>query len=95
MKNAGTKDGDILEPWHIIAICILFVVGITVLTTCFFIVRRLHELHVQHNKIDGELFVSDSGEMYSEFGIPVDELVTKDYILMKVNHVIMKGGEKK
>lgn len=94
-KSIVIKGGDILEPWRIIVICILFVVGITVFTTCFFIVRRLHELHAQHNKIDGELFISDSGEMYSEFGIPVEELVAKDYILMKVNHVTMKGGEKK
>lgn len=84
-----------MEPWHIIVICILFVIGVTVFTTCFFVVRRLHELHTQHNKIDGELFVSDSGDMYSEFGIPVDELISKDYILMKVNHVATKGGEKK
>jgi hypothetical protein len=94
-KSIVTKDGDILEPWHIIVICILFVVGITVFTTCFFIVRRLHELHTQHNKVDGELFISDSGEMYSEFVVPVDELISKNYILMKVNHVAIKGGEKK
>lgn len=97
-KSIVIKGGDILEPWHIIVICILFVVGITVFTTCFFVVRRLHELHAlhaQHNKIDGELFISDSGEIYSEFVVPVDELISKDYILMKVNHVAMKGGETK
>lgn len=94
-KSIVIEGGDILEPWHIVVICILFVVGITVFTTCFFVVRRLHELHAQHNKIDGELFISDSGEMYSEFVVPVDELISKNYILMKVNHVTIKGGENK
>lgn len=94
-KSIVIKDGDILEPWHVIVICILFVIGVTVFTTCFFVVRRLHELHTQHNEIDGELFVSDSGEMYSEFVVPVDELISKNYILMKVNHVAIKGGENK
>lgn len=93
-KSIVIKGGDILEPWNIVVICILFVVGIAVFITCFFIVRRLHELHTQHNKIDGELFISDSGEMYSEFAVPVDELISKNYILMKVNHVTIKGGEK-
>lgn len=38
-------------------------------------------------KIEGELFVSETGEMFSEFGIPVDEILNRDYILLKVNQI--------
>jgi hypothetical protein len=66
--------------------------GIPFLVTCFHIIRRLRELHKEHNKYEGELFVSDGGEIFSEFHIPIGELTSKDYILLKVTKVEPKGG---
>ena len=77
----------LLEPYMIIVVCVLFVIGVAVITTSFFIVRRLHELHKVHNKIEGELFISDDGEMFAQYGIPIEEILERDYILLKVNRV--------
>lgn len=91
--NIVIKDGDyILEMWEIIVLCIAFVVGIVITVTAGFIIRRLHELHTQHNVIDGTLFITVDGEIYSEFGISIEELSNKDYILMKIDSSIKEGG---
>lgn len=80
-------DNYILESYMIIVIAVLFVIGVAMITTSFFIVRRLHELHKAHNKIEGELFISDDGEMFAQYGIPIEEILERDYILLKVNRV--------
>lgn len=84
-------------PGFIIAMIATVLIGVPVLTTSFFIIRRLHELHTSHNKIDGELFISDTGDMYAEYGIPIPEILERSYILLKVNHISpiikTKGGK--
>ena len=68
-----------------IAICIIgFVVGIPIIVFCINAIKRLHYLKKTNLKIEGELFVSTTGEVFSEFGIPIDEIVNRDYILLKV-----------
>ena len=85
------------SPGFIVAMVIVILIGVPVLTTSFFVVRRLHELHTAHNKIDGELFISDTGDMYAEYGIPIPEILERNYILLKVNHIghitQTKGGK--
>lgn len=81
------EDDYALEPYMIVVIAVLFVIGVAVITTSFFIVRRLHELHKVHNKIEGELFISEDGEMFAQYGIPIEEILERDYILLKVNRV--------
>jgi hypothetical protein len=79
--------------WFIVAIVVSCLIGVPFLTLSFFVVRRLHELHTQHNKIDGELFISDSGECFAEYGIPIPEIINRNYILLKVHHIGGKENE--
>lgn len=77
----------------ILLIALIAVIGIPLIILTFFVCRRLHEMHATHNVIEGELFVSDDGEIFSEFGIEVSELCKRDYILLKVHHVKPKLKE--
>ena len=70
---------------------IVWIIGIvliglpfTVLT--FFIVRRLRQLSI-FRSLQGEIFINDEKEVYSQFYIPIDALSEKEYILLKVNRV--------
>ena len=78
--------------WFIVAVIIACLIGVPFLTLSFFVIRRLHELHTQHNKIDGELFIADTGECFAEYGIPIPEIINRNYILLKVHHI---GGKEK
>lgn len=75
------------DPGVIIALVLGVVIGVPIITCAFFIIRRLHELHTVHNKIEGELYVSEAGDMYAEYLIPISDIVTRDYILLKVNTI--------
>jgi hypothetical protein len=81
------------DPIVVAMIVLAVVIGVPVLTVSFFVVRRLHELHESHNKIDGELYISDDGDMYAEYGIPIPEILERNYILLKVNHIGGKENE--
>jgi hypothetical protein len=81
-----------VTPGFVIALVLSCLIGVPFLTLTFFVSRRLHELHTQHNKIDGELFISDSGECFAEYGIPIPEIINRNYILLKVHHI---GGKEK
>lgn len=63
----------------------------------FFIkaIKRLNYLKKTNLKIEGELYVSSGGDIFSEFGIPVDEIVQRDYILLKVNPIKTTPKEEK
>ena len=77
----------------ILILVLVLVIGIPLVVLTFFVCRRLHEMHTTHNTIEGELFVSDDGEIFSEFGIPVSELCEREYILLKVHHIKPKAKE--
>ena len=77
----------------IILIALILTIGIPLIVLTFFVCRRLHEMHNTHNTIEGELFVSDDGQIFSEFGIPIDEICKREYLLLKVHHVKPKQKE--
>lgn len=77
----------------VLLIVLVLVIGIPLIVLTFFVCRRLHEMHTTHNTIEGELFVSDDGGIFSEFGIPVTELCKREYILLKVHHIKPKVKE--
>ena len=72
------------------------VLGIPILIACYTMIRRMHELHISRQKIEGEIFVSNAGELFSEFHISIPELAERDYILVKVTKINVKdrGGIK-
>ena len=76
-----------LDPSFIVILITCIVVGIPIIIFCISVIRRLRYLRKMDLKIEGELFVSETGEMFSEFGIPVDEILNRDYILLKVNRI--------
>lgn len=59
--------------------------------TALHVVRRLRFLSKRKEEAIGTLFVSDDGDIFSEFEVPVDNLAQRDYIYLKVHHV--KKGE--
>ena len=71
----------------ILLVILIVLIGIPLIVLTFFVCRRLHEMHTTHNTIEGELFVSDDGGIFSEFGIPVSELCEREYVLLKVHHI--------
>lgn len=73
----------------IIAVLVLIIIS----TLTFFVCRRLSELHRERLKPEGHIFVDDTGDMFSEFDIPMAELIKRDYILVKVTHVKPKTKE--
>lgn len=77
----------------ILLVILIVLIGIPLIVLTFFVCRRLHEMHTTHNTIEGELFVSDDGGIFSEFGIPVSELCEREYVLLKVHHIKPKIKE--
>lgn len=61
------------------------------LVVAVYVVKRLRYLSKRKEEAIGTLFVSDDGEIFSEFEVPVDNLAQRDYIYLKVHHV--KKGE--
>jgi hypothetical protein len=64
---------------------------ILTLVVAVHVVRRLRYLSKRKEEAIGTLFVSDDGDIFSEFEVPVDNLAQRDYIYLKVHHV--KKGE--
>lgn len=61
------------------------------LVVAMHVVKRLRYLSKRKEEAIGTLFVSDDGDIFSEFEVPVDNLAQRDYIYLKVHHV--KKGE--
>lgn len=61
------------------------------LVVAVYVVKRLRYLSKRKEEAIGTLFVSDDGDIFSEFEVPVDNLAQRDYIYLKVHHV--KKGE--
>ena len=61
------------------------------LVVAVYVVKRLRYLSKRKEEVIGTLFVSDDGDIFSEFEVPVDNLAQRDYIYLKVHHV--KKGE--
>lgn len=71
----------------LLAVCLVITVSVIILT--YFVCRRLHELHTQHNKVDGDIFVEPDGGIHASFNIPPEEM--GEFILLKVHNVTVKG----
>lgn len=80
-----------LQYGIIIALSIGMVIGIPFIVFMIHVIQRLRYLKSENRTIEGELFVTDEGEIYSEFGIDFEEIKTRDTILLKVHH-IKSGG---
>lgn len=75
----------------IIVLITCMIVGIPFIIFMIHVIQRLRYLKSENRTIEGELYVTDEGEIYSEFGIDFDEIKTRDTILLKVHH-IKSGG---
>ena len=64
----------------------IVLIGLPFIVLTYFIVRRLRQLSI-FRSLQGEIFINDEKEAYSQFYIPIDELSEKEYILLKVNRV--------
>ncbi len=82
-----------MEPQYgvIIALTIGMVIGVPFIVFMIHVIQRLRYLKSENRTIEGELFVTDEGEIYSEFGIDFEEIKARDTILLKVHH-IKSGG---
>lgn len=83
---ASVEWAPIYTLW-LVAIC---VIGVPLMTLSFFVIRRLKELRAMHKSAEGDLYISDRGEMYAEYSIPIPEIVERDYILLNVHHITLK-----
>jgi hypothetical protein len=80
------------DTTYLILIIFGFALGIPFLITCFHVTQRLKDLKREKKGFEGELFVSEDGDIFSEFYIPIDSVISKNYILLKVTKVEPKGG---
>lgn len=78
------------EVMNLILLVICAAVAITMIVLAIHIIKRLRYLQSENRTIEGELFVTDDGEMYSEFGIGLDEINQRDTLLLKVHHIKSK-----
>lgn len=74
----------------IIGLLAIMIIGVPFTVFVFHTVRRLRDLRNENRTIEGELFVTDDGELYSEFGIDYDDIKQRDTILLKVHHIKSK-----
>lgn len=79
-----------IEYGLIIGLIAIMVIGVPFTVFVFHTVRRLRDLHNENRTIEGELFVTDDGEMYSEFGIDLEDIKQRDTLLLKVHHIKSK-----
>lgn len=73
----------------IIALSGVLLIGIPFSIFTFHTVKRLREISF-NRMVKGDIFISDSGDIYSEFDIPATEIMKLDYILLKVTPIHMK-----
>lgn len=74
----------------IIGLLAIMIIGVPFTVFVFHTVRRLRDLRNENRTIEGELFVTDDGEMYSEFGIDLEDIKQRDTLLLKVHHIKSK-----
>ena len=79
-----------IEYGLIIGLIAIMVIGVPFTVFVFHVVQRLRDLHNENRTIEGELFVTDDGELYSEFGIDYDDIKQRDTVLLKVHHIKSK-----
>lgn len=78
------------EVMNLVLLVICAAVAITMIVLAIHVIKRLRYLQSENRTIEGELFVTDDGEMYSEFGIDYDEIKQRDTLLLKVHHIKSK-----
>jgi hypothetical protein len=76
-------------------ILIIFLCGLLLVlaTLSYFVIRRLRELHKERKTVQGIIFVSSAGDMFTEIEVPIDVLMQSEYLLMKIEPIAPKGGE--
>ena len=71
----------------IIFLCILLLI---LATFSYFVIRRLREIHKDRKTVQGIIFVSSAGDMFTEIEVPIDVLMQSEYILMKIEPISVK-----
>lgn len=85
MAEIGTKDLIL-----IIFLCILLLI---LATFSYFVIRRLRELHKDRKTVQGIIFVSSAGDMFTEIEVPINVLMQSEYILMKIEPIAVKEAK--
>lgn len=81
---------ELKEVTNLILLVVCVAVAIMMIVLAVHVIKRLRYLQSENRTIEGELFVTDDGEMYSEFGIDLDEIKQRDTILLKVHRIKSK-----
>ena len=81
---------ELKEVTNLILLVVCVAVAIMMIVLAVHVIKRLRYLQSENRTIEGELFVTDDGELYSEFGIDYDEIKQRDTILLKVHHIKSK-----
>lgn len=74
----------------IIFLCALLLI---IATLSYFVIRRLRELHKERKTVQGIIFVSSAGDMFTEIEVPIDVLMQSEYILMKIEPIAVKEAK--
>ena len=74
----------------IIFLCALLLI---LATLSYFVIRRLRELHKERRTVQGIIFVSSAGDMFTEIEVPIDVLMQSEYILMKIEPIAVKEAK--
>lgn len=79
-----------MEILKLILLCLAAILIMFFIILIIAALKRLHYLKTQNRTIEGDLYISSSGDIYSEFLIPIDEMVKRDTILLKVKPINIK-----
>lgn len=67
---------------------LLFIVGMTLLALFSVILDALRKRRLRNEKpYDGDIFINKEGDMYAQFEIPVDAIIHKKSVHMRVHYV--------
>ena len=62
-------------------------------TLSYFVILILRELHKERKTVQGIIFVSSAGDMFTEIDVPIDVLMQSEYILMKIEPITIKEAK--
>lgn len=82
-----------IQTRDIVLIIFLCALLLILATLSYFVIRRLRELHKERKTVQGIIFVSSAGDMFTEIDVPIDVLMQSEYILMKIEPITIKEAK--
>lgn len=78
---------------HLIWLAIGLGIGVAIFLIFCAILAKLASSKEPDDGYDGDIFINKEGEMYAQFGIPIETIQKSRSVRMKIHYVKSKKGE--